>query len=606
VRMHSNSLGLAGMMAIAGLAVMAPVAGCGSDGATTSTGAGGTGGAGGAGGGGGETCGNTVVDGNEACDDGNTMSGDGCEADCSFTCDNKNPDTGDAKCDDGNPCNGAETCSDAHVCAPGMNEDDGASCGGDKICVSGACVDDICGDGFVSQDEECDDANMANGDGCDSCKFSCASDDPTRDCSGLDPCVGNVCDDATHTCGNPVGDGDVCALASVCVNGACSAIVCGDGVTHIGEACDDGNVMDGDGCQADCTLPPAGSVCGNGVREADEQCDDSNVKNLDGCDSVCKFEQVQRATWLKMQFGIEAFCTANRLGSAISAAAQGQLQTSLDTGVQNGSINILFKTLGLGDLSGTADPAVEIGVVTGAPVIPMGAMYNGTADLDWWYTISPLSLDANRNPLEKLAGFISAKTLTAGPGNLSITINFAGTPAALRMSNARLTASIGAVSTPLTSTGATPGHLAAEHLDPALQSYASTGQPNTMDAGKLCGNVSAASLDQVPVPADLAAGGQLACDQGYSTQSSLLDVFVGGCTVFNFVNVIAASQPDQADPNAPPAGAGGPYTLTTNAMTKAVTGCRDANNQTVDLNTCLNAAAYSAFFKFATGRVIGK
>ncbi|WP_240807690.1 DUF4215 domain-containing protein [Polyangium spumosum] len=602
--MFSNSLGLGALMAIAGLGVMAPVAGCGGDGAVTSTGPGG--GGGGGAGGGGETCGNAVVDGDEACDDGNDVSGDGCEADCSYSCDNKNPDTGDTKCDDGDPCNGAETCGDDHACAPGVNEEDGSSCGDSKICISGACLDDICGDGFVSQAEECDDTNMVDGDGCDSCKFSCASEDPTRDCSNLDPCVATTCDDATHTCGNPVSEGDVCAMAAACVNGACSPIVCGDGVMHPGEACDDGNVVDGDGCQADCTLPPAG-VCGDGVREADEQCDDSNTTNLDGCDSTCKFEQVQRATWLKMQFATEApFCAANRLGSAISAAAQGQLQTSLDTGVQNGSINIMLKTLGLGDLSGASDPAIEIGVLGGAPVLPMGAMYDGTADLDWWYTVNPLSIDANRDPLDKLTGFISASTLTAGPGKLSIGINFAGIPAALAMSNARLTASIGSASTPLASAGTPPGHLASENLDPALQSFASMGQPDDLGAGKLCGNVSATSLDQVPVPPDLAAGGMIACDQDYTTQNSLLDVMVGGCTVFGFVNVITASQPDESDPDAPVAGAGAPYTLTTNAMTKAVTGCRDAGNQTVDLNTCLNAAAYSAFFKFATGRVIAK
>jgi cysteine-rich repeat protein len=489
-----------------------------------------------------------------------------------------------------------------------MNADDGASCGAGKICISGACLDDACGDGFVSPGEECDDANMVNGDGCDSCKFSCVSDDPARNCAGLDPCVGTTtCDDVTHTCGDPVGDGEVCAMASVCVNGACTVIVCGDGVMHPGEACDDGNLVDGDGCQSDCTLLPPGSVCGNGVREAGEQCDDSNMKKLDGCDSACKFEQVQRATWLKMQFGTEApFCSANRLGSAISAAAQGQIQTSLDDGVKNGAINILFKTLGLGDLSGNADPVVEIGVLKGAPIVPAGTMYNGTADLDWWYKIDPLSIDANRDPLEKLPGFISAKTLTAGPGQLSIGINLAGAPATLKMSNARLTASVGAVSTPLTSAGNPPGHLASENLDPALQSFASNGQPTEMDAGRLCGNVGAASLDQVPVPADLIVGGMLACDQKYTAQNSLLDVIVGGCTVFGFVSVIVPSQPDQADPNAPVAGAGGPYKLAANAMTKAVSSCRDANNQTVDFNTCLNAAAYSSFFKFATGRVIAK
>ncbi|MBK9266451.1 MAG: DUF4215 domain-containing protein [Polyangiaceae bacterium] len=590
----SNSLGFMARMGLAGLVVMASVAGCEGDVATTSTGSGGS-----------VKCGNAVVEGDEACDDGNDVSGDGCEADCSYSCDNSTPETGNVKCDDGNWCNGPETCSDAHVCTPGQNADDGTSCGNGQICIAGACLADICGDGYVNAIEECDDGNMMDGDGCDSCQFSCVSDDPTRNCSNVDPCMGTTCDDATHTCGNPIGDGDVCALASVCVGGACSPTVCGDGVQHLGEACDDGNTVDGDGCQADCTLLPSGSVCGNGMREAGEHCDDSNTTNLDGCDSACKFEHVQRATWLKLQFGTEApFCPVNQLGGAISAAAQGQIQGSIDMGVQNGSISVLFKTLGLDDASGKADPKVEVGVLAGSPV--MGAMYDGTSDLDWWYTISQLSIDANRNPLDKLVGYVSASTLHAGPGNLTLAINFAGTPATLRMSGARLTASIGAVSTPLMSAGTTPGHLASENLDPALQTYASTGQPEDTGAGKLCGNVGATSLDKVPIPADLASGGQLACDQGYTVQNSLLDVIVGGCNVFGIVSVISPTQPDQVDSSAPVAGAGGPYTLVANGMTKIVDGCRDANNQSVDFATCLEAAAYSSYFKFASGRVIGK
>lgn len=138
---------------------------------------------------------------------------------------------------------------------------------------------------------------------------------------------------------------------------------------------------------------------------------------------------------------------------------------------------------------------------------------------------------------------------------------------------------------PLTSTGGTPGHLASEHLAPALVSFASTGERNDNGAGKLCGNVTAASLDQVPVPLDLQMGGALACNQGYTASNSLLDVLVGGCTV-------------------PQPGAGGPYTLQWTGTN--VTGCRDKNNMNVNLTDCLNAAAYSAFFKLAMGRVIVK
>jgi len=594
VQKRSNSLGLASLVILSGLAVGGFMAGCGGDGSITSTSTGGTQG---------PKCGNATVEGDEVCDDGNDVSGDGCEADCTFSCDNAKPETGDAKCDDGNLCNGSETCSDKHACVPGMNPPDGFGCATGKICLAGMCADDICGDGYVNTMEECDDGNMVDGDGCDACKYSCKSDDPARDCSALDPCVGTVCDDMTHTCGSPIAEGDACAFSSICIMGDCSLLVCGDGTVQMGEACDDGNTVDGDGCQADCTLP-TGAVCGNGMREAGEHCDDSNTKNLDGCDASCKFEQVQRATWLKLQFLTgDPACPNNRLGSAISAAAQGQIQMSLDTGVKDGSISIMYKTLGLTDLSGVSDPSVEIGFLAATPVA--GAGYDGTKDLDWWHTIGAASVDANRNPLEKLAGYISQNTLHAGPGRVSLGISFAGTPATLRMSQAKMTVSIGAVDTPLKSMGTTPGHLASENLDPALMTYASNGTPDNIGAGDLCGNVGAMSLDQVPIPAALTMG-MLSCDQKYTVNNSLLDVFVGGCTVLGFLGVITPSQPDQVDPDAPVAGAGGPYTFTTNNMTKEVTGCKDKNNMTVDLATCRNAASYSSFFKFATGRVIPK
>ncbi|AKF06771.1 hypothetical protein DB32_003920 [Sandaracinus amylolyticus] len=43
---------------------------------------------------------------------------------------------------------------------------------------------------------------------------------------------------------------------------------CGDGVIDEGEACDDGNDLDADGCEADCTLP----ACGNGIVDPGELC----------------------------------------------------------------------------------------------------------------------------------------------------------------------------------------------------------------------------------------------------------------------------------------------------------------------------------------------
>ena len=68
---------------------------------------------------------------------------------------------------------------------------------------------------------------------------------------------------------------------------ACRAPFCGDGVLDPGEACDDGNNIDGDGCSALCTVEP---FCGDGVLDPGEQCDDGNNVDGDGCSAVCTVE----------------------------------------------------------------------------------------------------------------------------------------------------------------------------------------------------------------------------------------------------------------------------------------------------------------------------
>ena len=76
-------------------------------------------------------------------------------------------------------------------------------------------------------------------------------------------------------------------------------------------------------------------------------------------------------------------------------------------------------------------------------------------------------------------------------------------------------------------------------------------------------------------------------------------------SVFGFVSIIAPTQPDQVDPGAPAAGAGGPYRLSIGSS-GTVSGCSDRNGSGVDLATCLRAAAYSTFLGFASDRVVMK
>jgi len=70
-------------------------------------------------------------------------------------------------------------------------------------------------------------------------------------------------------------------------------VVCGDGYVGPNEACDDGNLINGDGCSAACVV----ESCGDGVinNSGNEACDDGNFANGDGCTSTCAFERPARS-----------------------------------------------------------------------------------------------------------------------------------------------------------------------------------------------------------------------------------------------------------------------------------------------------------------------
>jgi len=83
------------------------------------------------------------------------------------------------------------------------------------------------------------------------------------------------------------GPCNVAGLSSgICLSGVCETSDCGNLTLDPGEACDDGNADDGDGCSADCR---SNEACGNGRLDAvtDEQCDDGNRANGDECQADC-------------------------------------------------------------------------------------------------------------------------------------------------------------------------------------------------------------------------------------------------------------------------------------------------------------------------------
>jgi len=215
-------------------------------------------------------CGNGVLNPGEQCDDGNTIDGDGCDSNCTFTGCGNGIVTAGEECDDGNHVNG-DGC-DANctftrcgngIVTSGEECDDGNLVNGDG-CDSN-CKTTRCGNGVVSPGEQCDDGNLINGDGCDS---NCT---PTGCGNGI-VTAGEECDDGNHI------NNDGC-------DSNCTRPRCGNGIVNPGEECDDGNAVNGDGCDVNCTT----TRCGNGIISPGEQCDDGNTVNGDGCESNCVF-----------------------------------------------------------------------------------------------------------------------------------------------------------------------------------------------------------------------------------------------------------------------------------------------------------------------------
>lgn len=99
--------------------------------------------------------------------------------------------------------------------------------------------------------------------------------------------------DVANACGdNALGEGEACDDGNVtngdgCSRDCLSTEVCGNGVAdlHVGEVCDDGNTASGDGCSSDCK---SRENCGNGIKDVADVCDDGNTTSKDGCRSDCK------------------------------------------------------------------------------------------------------------------------------------------------------------------------------------------------------------------------------------------------------------------------------------------------------------------------------
>lgn len=186
-------------------------------------------------------CGNGVSEAPEQCDDGGTISGDGCSSTCMIeaVCGNRIAEPGE-DCDQGNVT--TVGCSATCQFVPGALCGNGAV-GPGEFCdpaltptnCNGDCTFSICGDGKIGPGEQCD--GRAAVKNCNAnCRFSNCMDGILNTRSGEECDPGMV----TGSC-----------------NPNCKISRCGDNITNTlaGEQCDPpGTMPNGDTCTSNCQI----------------------------------------------------------------------------------------------------------------------------------------------------------------------------------------------------------------------------------------------------------------------------------------------------------------------------------------------------------------
>jgi fibro-slime domain-containing protein len=301
----------------------------------------------------------------EKCDDGNTVSGDGCTSNCqqieaNYVC----PTPGQKcvstiVCGDAKISAGAETCDDSNTipgdgCTSTCQLEPGWTC-----TVTGSPCESKCGDGILVGKEECEFYGGAPPMGGNGCAPNCTIE-PGFECNG--------------------------------VAKTCHKTVCGNNALERWEQCDDGNDVPFDGCYRCLKEPGCGGGacapnCGDGKRYESEECDDGNSQSGDGCSSVCKREpgftciDVPPTTTDKISLPtifrdfIGQLKSADRLALAPAHAAAGvKVHPDFNFFDGSGTMGVVAAQLGADRLPVYVVPN---------PAEP--ANYTGKANFDVWY-----------------------------------------------------------------------------------------------------------------------------------------------------------------------------------------------------------------------------
>jgi cysteine-rich repeat protein len=238
-------------------------------------------------------CGNGIVESDEQCDDGNTVSGDGCT---------------------GTPGEEEEFTACQYELGWSCNDNE------PSVCTTN------CGDGIIAGVEECDDNNNESGDGCDAyCHTeSCGDGEVNNTHIEGETFVTEQCDDGNTN--NEDGCSSTCQVETgfTCEGDgpySCEAI-CGDGLVVGTEQCDDGDgePQSGDGCSSTCQIE-TGYICDG---EEPSTCE----LHLDFGDAPDNAEAPQYPTLLSHNGARHVIVEGFMLGSAIDGETDGNPNAS--------------------------------------------------------------------------------------------------------------------------------------------------------------------------------------------------------------------------------------------------------------------------------------
>jgi cysteine-rich repeat protein len=232
-------------------------------------------------------CGDAIIDSGETWDDGNSNSGDGwsnsCQIETGYLCSRGSPTTADVwNTDWGDGLKvGLESCDDGDTVggdgwSAGWTVEPGWSCSGGSSSSADSCIE-VWGDGkkFNTVSTYCDDGDIVGGDGCSN---SCTVEIGYQWLGGTTS--------TPDTCSEIWGDGRRFNALST--------------------YCDDGNIVDGDGCSTSWTIEMGWTwsggttsvadvcieICGDGKRFNTNTAywDDGNNINGDGWNNSCAVE----------------------------------------------------------------------------------------------------------------------------------------------------------------------------------------------------------------------------------------------------------------------------------------------------------------------------